>query len=130
MTTPTDLLESLRATRDALAEYVAAGDAYTNPDDTDDVSQSLRFAAAERNARTALALAAADLAIAQEERTRPTVTPAVVAAMHRYGGRFVGFLAETWHVADPTNRARLESAFPELFAQYAEVAEVAEKMTK
>lgn len=44
-------------------------------------------------------------------------------AMTRYGGEFSKRLAHAWFAADPDNRAKLEAAFGDLFANYAEFVE-------
>jgi hypothetical protein len=50
--------------------------------------------------------------------------PYVVAeAMQQHGGSFVRSLAECWAKADPSNRAKLESAFEDLFERYRQIVE-------
>jgi len=49
---------------------------------------------------------------------------AVAAAMIQYGGHFVQCLGQALSIADPINRDRIEEAFPEYWAEYAEIAEV------
>ena len=46
-------------------------------------------------------------------------TEVVVQAMEQYGGSFVCVLARLYRCADPVNRARLEQAFADYFAEYA-----------
>ncbi len=46
----------------------------------------------------------------------------MIIAMKRYGGSFVVQLANLLQVADSNNFAKLEDAFREYFAQYAEMA--------
>jgi len=47
------------------------------------------------------------------------VTHEVYMKMRLYGGSFAAALAEAWLLADDDNRAKLEYAFSELFAKYA-----------
>ena len=42
--------------------------------------------------------------------------------MDRYGGSFVQHLATLSRYADPVNREKLEQAFAQYFAEYAELA--------
>ena len=35
-----------------------------------------------------------------------------------HGGNFVRHLAEAWFAADPSNKARIEAAFPDLLTRY------------
>ena len=46
----------------------------------------------------------------------------VIQAMDRYGGGFVRALARAASLADADNLARLKAAWPEYWAQYAEIA--------
>jgi 2-oxo-4-hydroxy-4-carboxy--5-ureidoimidazoline (OHCU) decarboxylase len=46
-----------------------------------------------------------------------------ITTMARRGGSFVKALAEAWRMADDENRARLEAAFPEVWAKYAAIAQ-------
>ena len=46
----------------------------------------------------------------------------VVSAMNRYGGSFAKALSEAFFTADADNFARLKAAFPELWAEYEEMA--------
>jgi hypothetical protein len=46
----------------------------------------------------------------------------ILAAMETYGGSFVKQLAVLYARADQVNRARLEMAFPDYFAEYDEMA--------
>lgn len=39
-------------------------------------------------------------------------------AAHQHGGSFVANLAAAWLRADPTNRARLTAAFPEVVTKF------------
>lgn len=50
-----------------------------------------------------------------------------ILAMARYGGGFASALANAWMHADATNDARLCAAFPELLAQYGDIARVAQR---
>jgi hypothetical protein len=43
--------------------------------------------------------------------------------MLNYGGSFAQALAQCWRVADVTNQGRLKAAFPEIWADYAHLAE-------
>lgn len=47
---------------------------------------------------------------------------AAVRLMQQIGGSFVKALAEAYRRADAQNAARIEGAFPEIFADYAERA--------
>lgn len=40
------------------------------------------------------------------------------AAAEAYGGGFVSALAAAWFRGDPTNRARIETAFPHLIEKF------------
>lgn len=51
-----------------------------------------------------------------------------IQAMIDHGGSFVRALAATWRVADDSNRARLQEAFPEVFQRYERLAEKLTKM--
>jgi hypothetical protein len=42
--------------------------------------------------------------------------------MKNHGGYFVRRRAQAWLAGDDDKRARLESAWPELFAKYADIA--------
>jgi hypothetical protein len=44
----------------------------------------------------------------------------IAGRMLLYGGSFAKAIADAWMCADPENRARLEQAFADLFARYAE----------
>ena len=44
-----------------------------------------------------------------------------IRAMEEHGGSFVQTVALAWRVADPDNRQRIESTWPELFAHYLEM---------
>jgi len=50
-----------------------------------------------------------------------------VEAMTKYGGSFVQALAGAYRAADDVNRAILRRAFAHTFAEYAELAGVAQK---
>ena len=50
---------------------------------------------------------------------------ATVSMMNVLGGAFAKEIADAWRYADPDNRARLEAAFPELFAKYERLVKVA-----
>jgi len=39
-------------------------------------------------------------------------------AMERHGGGFCSALAQAWFKADPSNKRRIESAFPHLLADF------------
>lgn len=39
-------------------------------------------------------------------------------AMERHGGGFCRNIARAWYVADPSNKNRIEHAFPELLDNY------------
>jgi hypothetical protein len=43
-----------------------------------------------------------------------------LARMQTYGGSFARAIAQAYVVADPENRAKLEQAFADLFARYAQ----------
>ena len=45
-----------------------------------------------------------------------------VAAMNRFGGSFVKALANVMIVADENNQVRIETAFPEIFDRYRQMA--------
>lgn len=47
---------------------------------------------------------------------------AVIRTMEMFGGGFVQTLAQLCHRADPDNLARIKAAWPEYWAEYAEVA--------
>lgn len=47
----------------------------------------------------------------------------VVRTMERFGGGFVRALADACHRADPENLAKIKATWPELWAEYAEMAE-------
>lgn len=49
----------------------------------------------------------------------PTELHYTVASMERHGGGFCRALANAWYVADPENRARIETAFVHLLGDYA-----------
>jgi len=44
-----------------------------------------------------------------------------IRAMEEFGGSFVKTLALAWRLADPNNRTRIETTWPELFAHYFEM---------
>ena len=46
-----------------------------------------------------------------------------IAAMEKYGGGFASAIARSAQRADQSNYARLKSAFPDLWEEYAEMAE-------
>lgn len=48
----------------------------------------------------------------------PTDLHRTFLAMERHGGRFCASIAQTWRVADPTNKRRIEDAFPDLLNKY------------
>ena len=52
----------------------------------------------------------------------PTLTPTQMhrtfAAMEQHGGGFCRALAQAWYVADRSNKARIESAFPHLVEDF------------
>jgi hypothetical protein len=48
----------------------------------------------------------------------------IVAAMDAFGGGFARAIAAAWYKADPENQPRLKAAFPDLWAKYAELAEL------
>jgi hypothetical protein len=50
----------------------------------------------------------------------------VVEMMERHGGSFARAIAAAWWVADPHNRAILESSFSYLFNRYADVVKAKE----
>lgn len=50
--------------------------------------------------------------------TNPTELHYTVVAMRAHGGNFCQHLADAWLSADPSNRKRLQDAFPHLFEQY------------
>jgi hypothetical protein len=56
------------------------------------------------------------------------MTPAtdydIVNAMARFGGSFVQCLAAAYHAADPVNSLRLKAAFPDIWAEYAELVQI------
>ena len=52
----------------------------------------------------------AELSSTQQQRTW--------LAAQQYGGGFIAALAAAWFNADPTNRARLSAAFPEVATKY------------
>ncbi len=51
---------------------------------------------------------------------------AIVEMMDKYGGSFARALAEAARRADTENLDRLKSAFPEMWAEYAELARLRE----
>jgi hypothetical protein len=53
------------------------------------------------------------------------MTP-TIQAMQNHGGRFVRALAAAWLAADESNRARIETAFPELWIRYERIAALTE----
>ena len=40
------------------------------------------------------------------------------ASMHRHGGGFCAALSRAWMLADPTNKRRIEDAFPHLLEDF------------
>lgn len=48
----------------------------------------------------------------------------IAETMQSYGGSFVQALGRTFFVADAVNRERLREAFPDLFTEYARLAQV------
>ena len=58
-----------------------------------------------------------------ESEARDVQNFRTIQAMKKYGGGFVAALAEAASRADAQNLARLKHAFPEYFAQYAEMAQ-------
>jgi len=48
----------------------------------------------------------------------------VISAMRYHGGSFAEALALAFFKADPDNRQRLKAAFPELWREYSELAEL------
>jgi hypothetical protein len=48
---------------------------------------------------------------------------ATIDLMKRDGGDFAKAIARAWDVADPMNRARLETSFSRMFAVYSAAAE-------
>jgi hypothetical protein len=53
------------------------------------------------------------------------MNPDTLTRMINFGGHFAQLLAQAWLVADPDNRARLEGAFPDLFARYSNLEHAA-----
>jgi hypothetical protein len=53
------------------------------------------------------------------------MNPDTLTRMINYGGSFARAIAQAWLVADPSNRARLEEAFPDLFNRYANMEHAA-----
>lgn len=49
----------------------------------------------------------------------------VSGAMLQFGGSFVKALAAAWRLADESNSAKIEAAFPEYIAKYQGMAEKA-----
>ena len=49
----------------------------------------------------------------------------VTDAMMRFGGGFISRLGQLFRYADPVNQARLKAAFPDYWAQFAELARAA-----
>lgn len=49
----------------------------------------------------------------------PTQLHRTVASMERHGGGFCRALAQAWYKADRSNRARIETAFAQLLADFA-----------
>ncbi len=47
----------------------------------------------------------------------------IIDAMATYGGSFSQVLAQACYCADPNNLERIKAAFPELWAEYAELAQ-------
>lgn len=54
----------------------------------------------------------------------------IVRAMHTYGGHFAKALAAACHRADPPNLARIKTAFPELWTEYAQFARARKEATE
>ena len=48
----------------------------------------------------------------------------IVEAMHAYGGSFAQAIASAFNRADAVNFERLKAAFPELWAEYKDMAEL------
>jgi hypothetical protein len=48
----------------------------------------------------------------------------IVNAMARFGGSFVRCLAACYHAADPVNSLRIKAAFPDIWAEYAEMVQM------
>jgi hypothetical protein len=48
----------------------------------------------------------------------------IVAAMDAFGGSFARAIAAAWYKADHENQARIKAAFPDLWAEYTELAEL------
>lgn len=46
----------------------------------------------------------------------------VIGAMLRYGGSFVKALATAWQLADDSNAAKIEAAFPDYIEKYRRIA--------
>ncbi len=59
---------------------------------------------------------------AKKPMSRDEVVAATIA-MRRHGGVFVRALAQAWAFADDANRARIETAFADLLAEYRAVAQ-------
>ncbi len=51
----------------------------------------------------------------------------IVRTMAKYGGSFARAIAEAADKADPDNLARLKTAFPELWVEYADLARLAKR---
>ena len=49
----------------------------------------------------------------------------ITSAMILYGGSFVRTLGELWSRGDPVNRARVQAAFPDYWAEYADMVRIA-----
>jgi hypothetical protein len=49
---------------------------------------------------------------------------AITDAMIRYGGSFVATLGTLYRKGDPINQARLKAAFPDVWAEYAELVKL------
>ncbi len=48
----------------------------------------------------------------------------ITEAMIRYGGSFVHSLGRLWRMADSVNKAKLQTAFPEYWIKYRDIAAV------
>ena len=54
----------------------------------------------------------------------------IVETMITYGGSFAQKLGQAFRCADDRNRARLQAAFPDLWEQYKELAEMQEQRAR
>lgn len=48
----------------------------------------------------------------------------IVSAMVAFGGSFTHALAQAWRCADSSNQRKIKDAFPELWTEYEELAEL------